>query len=82
MSIISAEQVDVEAVPVEGEVEVEAETDAAQVPLIVVKRQAPELTADCMVYRYGSLATSVQVVRKSMLLQQFKPIWMVLLFAA
>lgn len=41
------------------------ETDPAQVPLIVAKRQAPELTTDCMVYRYGSLATSVDVVRES-----------------
>lgn len=41
------------------------EADPAQVALVVAKRQAPELTADCMVYRYGSLATSVDVVRKS-----------------
>uniref|UniRef100_A0A8C6UMJ7 Premelanosome protein a n=1 Tax=Neogobius melanostomus TaxID=47308 RepID=A0A8C6UMJ7_9GOBI len=35
----------------------------AEVPLVITKRQAPELTADCTVYRYGSLATSVQVVQ-------------------
>lgn len=51
-----------EAAPVE--VEAEVETDPAQVALVVAKRQAPELTADCMVYRYGSLATSLDVVRK------------------
>lgn len=51
----------------EGEVqaEVEAEADPAQVALVVAKRQAPELTADCMVYRYGTLAASVDVIRKS-----------------
>ncbi|XP_068171494.1 premelanosome protein a isoform X2 [Antennarius striatus] len=52
---------DEEAIPAEGETEVE--TDPAEVPVIVVKRQAPELTADCMVYRYGSLATSVEVIQ-------------------
>lgn len=52
-------------VPAEGEVQAEVETDPAQIALVVAKRQAPELTADCMVYRYGSLATSVDVVRKS-----------------
>uniref|UniRef100_A0A8D2ZSD1 PKD domain-containing protein n=1 Tax=Scophthalmus maximus TaxID=52904 RepID=A0A8D2ZSD1_SCOMX len=50
-----------EAAPVE--VEAEVETDPAQVALVVAKRQAPELTADCMVYRYGSLATSLDVVQ-------------------
>ncbi|XP_026162875.1 premelanosome protein a isoform X2 [Mastacembelus armatus] len=52
-----------EAVPAEGEVQAEVETDPAQVALVIAKRQAPELTADCMVYRYGSLATSVDVVQ-------------------
>ena len=52
--------VEEEAAP--GEAEVEA--DPAQVALVLTKRQAPELAADCMVYRYGSLATSVDVVRK------------------
>ncbi|XP_056293513.1 premelanosome protein a isoform X2 [Pseudoliparis swirei] len=52
-----------EAVAAEGEVQAEVETDPAQVALVLVKRQAPELTADCMVYRYGSLATSVDVVQ-------------------
>lgn len=48
----------------ENEVPAEVEIDPAQVPLVVAKRQAPELTADCTVYRYGTLATSVEVVRK------------------
>ncbi|KAM3622319.1 uncharacterized protein V6R79_023118 [Siganus canaliculatus] len=52
-----------EAVPAEGEIQAEVEADPAQVALVVAKRQAPELTADCMVYRYGSLATSVEVVQ-------------------
>ncbi|KAF1391507.1 hypothetical protein PFLUV_G00042850 [Perca fluviatilis] len=54
---------DEEAVAAEGEVQAEVETDPAQVALVVAKRQAPELTADCMVYRYGSLATSLDVVQ-------------------
>ncbi|XP_076012876.1 premelanosome protein a [Genypterus blacodes] len=62
----AAEQpaVEEEAVAAEGEVpvEVEVEAEPAQVALVVAKRQAPELTADCMVYRYGSLATSVDVI--------------------
>ncbi len=53
------------AVPAEGEVQAEVETDPAQVALVVAKRQAPELTADCTIYRYGSRATSVEVVRES-----------------
>ena len=59
----------------EGEVQAEVEADPAQVVLVVAKRQAPELTEDCMVHRYGSLATSVDVVRKSkqvLKLWQFK----------
>ncbi|XP_070814955.1 premelanosome protein a [Chaetodon trifascialis] len=59
----AAPAVDEEAVPAEGEVQAEVETDPAQVALVVAKRQAPELTADCMVYRYGSLATSVDVIQ-------------------
>ncbi|KAK2862269.1 hypothetical protein Q5P01_001802 [Channa striata] len=51
------------AAPAEAEVQAEVETDPAQVALVVAKRQAPELTPDCMVYRYGSLATSVEVVQ-------------------
>lgn len=43
-------------------VEQPAEAEA-EVPLVIAKRQAPELTADCSVYRYGSLATSVEVVQ-------------------
>lgn len=54
-----------EEVLTEGEVQAEIETDPAQIALVVVKRQAPELSANCMVYRYGSLATSVDVARKS-----------------
>uniref|UniRef100_A0A1A8CFE7 Premelanosome protein a n=1 Tax=Nothobranchius kadleci TaxID=1051664 RepID=A0A1A8CFE7_NOTKA len=52
-----------EAAPAEAEVQVEVEADPAQVALVVAKRQAPELTADCTIYRYGSLATSVDVVQ-------------------
>ncbi|XP_068450776.1 premelanosome protein a [Clinocottus analis] len=52
-----------EAIAAEGEIQAEVETDPAQVVLVVAKRQAPELAADCMVYRYGSLATSVAVVQ-------------------
>ncbi|XP_028430877.1 premelanosome protein a [Perca flavescens] len=52
-----------EALAAEGEVQAEVETDPAQVALVVAKRQAPELTAGCMVYRYGSLATSLDVVQ-------------------
>lgn len=64
-SVIFPEQPAEEAVAAEGEVQAEVETDPAQVALVVAKRQAPELTADCMVYRYGSLATSLDVVRKA-----------------
>ena len=56
---------DEEAVAAEGEVQAEVEAEPAQVALVLAKRQAPELTADCMVYRYGSVATAVDVVRKS-----------------
>ncbi|XP_037534840.1 premelanosome protein a [Nematolebias whitei] len=52
-----------DAAPVEGEVQAEAEAAPSQAALVVVKRQAPELTADCTIYRYGSLATSVDVVQ-------------------
>lgn len=52
-----------EAALAEAEVQAEMEADPAQVALVVAKRQAPELTADCTVYRYGSLATSVDVVQ-------------------
>ncbi|XP_029007442.1 premelanosome protein a isoform X2 [Betta splendens] len=52
-----------EAAPAEDEVVAEVETDPAQVALVVAKRQAPELDVDCTVYRYGSLATSVDVVQ-------------------
>ncbi|XP_029549635.1 premelanosome protein a [Salmo trutta] len=54
--------------PVESEVaaEAEIETDTeTQVALVVAKRQAPELTAadNCMIYRYGSFSTAVNVVQ-------------------
>ncbi|KAK2914924.1 premelanosome protein a isoform X2 [Channa argus] len=52
-----------EVAPAESEVQAEVETETAQVALVVAKRQAPEMTPDCMVYRYGSLATSVEVVQ-------------------
>ncbi|KAM9759588.1 premelanosome protein a [Menidia menidia] len=60
---VAATAGDEEAAPAEGEVQTEVEADPAQVALVVAKRQAPELTADCMIYRYGSLATSVDVVQ-------------------
>ncbi|KAJ4927127.1 hypothetical protein JOQ06_014864 [Pogonophryne albipinna] len=50
-------------VAAEAEVQAEAEIDPALVPIILTKRQAPELTEDCTVYRYGSLATSVEVIQ-------------------
>ncbi|XP_017271521.1 premelanosome protein a [Kryptolebias marmoratus] len=52
-----------EAAVVEGEAQAEVEATPAEVALVVAKRQAPELTADCTIYRYGSLATSVDVVQ-------------------
>ncbi|CAN9512284.1 unnamed protein product [Ophioblennius macclurei] len=51
------------AVPAEGEVQAEVEADPAQVALVLTKRQAPELTGDCTVYRYGSRAASLDVVQ-------------------
>ncbi|KAK5933792.1 hypothetical protein CgunFtcFv8_014246 [Champsocephalus gunnari] len=51
------------AVAAEAEVQAEAEIDPALVPIILTKRQAPELTEDCTVYRYGSLATAVEVIQ-------------------
>ncbi|XP_014861906.1 PREDICTED: melanocyte protein PMEL isoform X2 [Poecilia mexicana] len=50
-----------EAVPDEGEVQAEVEADPAQVVLVVAKRQAP--AENCIIDRYGSLATSVDVVQ-------------------
>ncbi|XP_023845445.1 melanocyte protein PMEL-like [Salvelinus sp. IW2-2015] len=54
--------------PVEREVAAEAEIEAdteTQVVLVVAKRQVPELPAtdNCMIYRYGSFSTSVDVVQ-------------------
>ncbi|XP_034541857.1 premelanosome protein a [Notolabrus celidotus] len=40
-----------------------APTDPAQVALIVAKRDVADLIADCNVYRYGSIATSLDVVQ-------------------
>ncbi|XP_028261838.1 premelanosome protein a isoform X2 [Parambassis ranga] len=59
----AAAAVEEEAVPAEGEVQAEVEAAPAQVALVLAKRQAPQLTTDCTVYRYGSLATSVDVVQ-------------------
>ncbi|XP_008408227.1 premelanosome protein a isoform X2 [Poecilia reticulata] len=50
-----------EAVPDEGEVQAEVEADPAQVVLVVAKRQAP--AENCIIDRYGSLTTSVDVVQ-------------------
>ncbi|XP_038159458.1 premelanosome protein a [Cyprinodon tularosa] len=52
-----------EAVPDEAEVLAEVDADPAQVSLVVVKRQAPEMTADCTIDRFGSLSTTVNVVQ-------------------
>ncbi|CDQ65740.1 unnamed protein product [Oncorhynchus mykiss] len=54
--------------PVESEVAAEVEIESGtetQVALVVAKRQVPELTAtdNCMIYRYGSFSTSVDVVQ-------------------
>ncbi|KAF3689725.1 Melanocyte protein PMEL [Channa argus] len=64
-TVAAAEQAagEEEVAPAESEVQAEVETETAQVALVVAKRQAPEMTPDCMVYRYGSLATSVEVVQ-------------------
>nr|XP_061840735.1 melanocyte protein PMEL-like isoform X2 [Nerophis lumbriciformis] len=40
----------------------EVQAEGEEVALVVVKRQA-DLSADCMVYRYGSLTTSVNVIQ-------------------
>ncbi|XP_061544828.1 premelanosome protein a isoform X2 [Phycodurus eques] len=63
VAVATAAPADYEAVLTEGEVQAEVEADPAQVALVVVKRQAPEVSAACMVYRYGSLVTSVDVVQ-------------------
>lgn len=73
MSLFSSVPAAVTA-PVESEVAAEAEIEAnteTQVALVVAKRQAPELTAadNCMIYRYGSFSTAVDVVRKSTYVQ-------------
>ncbi|XP_010780078.1 premelanosome protein a isoform X2 [Notothenia coriiceps] len=59
----AAPEGDEAVVAAEAEVQTEAEIDPALVPIILAKRQAPELTEDCTVYRYGSLATSVEVIQ-------------------
>ncbi|XP_053724228.1 premelanosome protein a [Synchiropus splendidus] len=46
-----------------AEPEVEGEAAPTEIALVIAKRQAPELTADCMVYRYGSLSTTIDVVQ-------------------
>ncbi|KAG5836300.1 hypothetical protein ANANG_G00253120 [Anguilla anguilla] len=53
----------VEAAATEGEPE-EAEPQTDQVPVVVAKRQAPEMPADggCAIYRYGSFSTSTSSV--------------------
>uniref|UniRef100_A0A3B5MXQ6 PKD domain-containing protein n=1 Tax=Xiphophorus couchianus TaxID=32473 RepID=A0A3B5MXQ6_9TELE len=45
----------------EGEVQAEVEADPTQVVLVVAKRQAP--AENCIIDRYGSLTTSVDVVQ-------------------
>ncbi|XP_031423007.1 premelanosome protein a [Clupea harengus] len=48
-----------------AQVEVEAGTEAAQVALVIAKRQAPEIPADngCTIFRYGSFSTDLQIVQ-------------------
>ncbi|XP_061911767.1 premelanosome protein a [Entelurus aequoreus] len=53
------------AAPAAGDEEMvptEVQAEGEEVALVVVKRQA-DLSADCMVYRYGSLTTSVNVIQ-------------------
>ncbi|KAA0708082.1 Melanocyte protein PMEL 115 kDa melanosomal matrix protein [Triplophysa tibetana] len=43
----------------------ETVTDATQPTLVIAKRQAPEMPADtCLIYRYGSYSTSIDVVQR------------------
>lgn len=43
----------------------ETVTDATQATLVIAKRQAPEMAEDtCLIYRYGSFSTTIDVVRK------------------
>uniref|UniRef100_A0A087XR02 Premelanosome protein a n=1 Tax=Poecilia formosa TaxID=48698 RepID=A0A087XR02_POEFO len=58
---VAEQAAEAEAVPDEGEVQAEVEADPAQVVLVVAKRQAP--AENCIIDRYGSLATSVDVVQ-------------------
>ncbi|MGH0145114.1 UNVERIFIED_CONTAM: hypothetical protein FKN15_068006 [Acipenser sinensis] len=53
------------AVAVEAGTEaVEAGTEAAEVPLIVAKRQAPAAAEEsCLIYRYGSFSTGIDIVQ-------------------
>ncbi|KAI7789803.1 premelanosome protein a [Triplophysa rosa] len=42
----------------------ETVTDATQATLVIAKRQAPEMPADtCLIYRYGSFSTTIDVVQ-------------------
>ncbi|KAJ8358558.1 hypothetical protein SKAU_G00150830 [Synaphobranchus kaupii] len=43
----------------------DAELQTAQVPVVVAKRQAPEMPADndCVIYRYGSFSTALDIVQ-------------------
>ncbi|XP_058869272.1 melanocyte protein PMEL-like isoform X2 [Acipenser ruthenus] len=45
-------------------VAVEAGTEAAEVPLIVAKRQAPAAAEEsCLIYRYGSFSTGIDIIQ-------------------
>lgn len=50
----------------ELEAEQVAGTEATQATLIIAKRQAPEMPAEtnCVIYRYGSLSTTLTVIRE------------------
>ncbi|CAJ1051751.1 melanocyte protein PMEL-like [Xyrichtys novacula] len=52
-----------EAAATENAVAATAAATAAQVALVVAKREVSELTADCNIYRYGSISTSLDVIQ-------------------
>ncbi|KAK1151354.1 melanocyte protein PMEL-like [Acipenser oxyrinchus oxyrinchus] len=65
MTAVAVEAGTMTAVAVEaGTVAVEAGTEAAEVPLIVAKRQAPAAAEEsCLIYRYGSFSTGIDIVQ-------------------
>lgn len=54
-----------EATVSETAAELETVTGATQATLVIAKRQAPEMQEEtCLVYRYGSSSTTIDVVRE------------------